>query len=190
MGEAAMPRAGLSTKAVVDIAIEIIDTQGQGALALSSVAARAGVASASLYKHVGSLGELRAMVAARILGEMTEAATSAVIGLSGDAAIAALMWRMRQYALEHPTRYLAVPADPVHDPALAEPANRFLGVFLAVLRSYHLEGSAAIHAVRLLRVTIHGFASIESSGGFGLTEDPAETYEKLIQMYLATLPRQ
>ena len=184
-----MPRAGLSSPAVVDIAIEIIDTQGQEALSLSSVAARAGVAPPSLYKHVGSLADLRAMVAARVLDEMTEAMTSAVIGLSGDAAITTLMRRMRQYAVEHPSRYLAVPADPVHDPALEEPATRFLGVFFAVLRSYDLEGPAAVHAVRLLRVIVHGFTSIESSGGFGLTEKPAETYEALIQMYLATLPR-
>jgi hypothetical protein len=37
-------------------------------------------------------------------------------------------------------------------------------------------------------VIVHGFASIESSGGFGLAEDPSETYEQLIQMYLASLP--
>jgi hypothetical protein len=38
-------------------------------------------------------------------------------------------------------------------------------------------------------VIVHGFVSIESSGGFGMAEDPAETYEQLIQMYLASLPR-
>jgi hypothetical protein len=37
-------------------------------------------------------------------------------------------------------------------------------------------------------VIVHGFVSIESSGGFGLAEDPAETYEQLIQMYLASCP--
>jgi AcrR family transcriptional regulator len=184
-----MPRAGLSAQAVVDIAIEIIDTQGQDALALSSVAARAGVAPPSLYKHVASLAELRALVATRILHEMTDLATSAVIGLAGDAAITALMRCMRAYAVEHPARYLAVPPDPLHDPALAEAATRFLEVSLAILRAYHLEGPAAIHAVRSLRVIIHGFAAIESSGGFGLAEDPAETYEQLIGMFLATLPR-
>jgi AcrR family transcriptional regulator len=184
-----MPRAGLSARAVVDIAVDIIDSQGQDALALSSVASRAGVAPPSLYKHVASLGELRSLVAVRVLEEMTDEAASAVMGRSGDAAIGALMRRMRDYAVAHPARYLAVPPDPLHDPALTEAAERFLGVFLAVLRSYDLQGPAAIHAVRTLRVIIHGFAAIESSGGFGLTEDPAETYEHLIQMYLATLPR-
>ena len=74
-------------------------------------------------------------------------------------------------------------------PALAQPAARFIEVFLAVLRGYGLHGAAAIHATRCLRVIVYGFASIESSGGFGLAEDPAETYEQLIQMYLASLPR-
>jgi AcrR family transcriptional regulator len=185
-----VPRAGLSTRAVVDIAIEIIDADGIDALALSVVATRAGVAPPSLYKHVGSLTELRTLVAARILTEMTEAATAAVMGLSGDAAVTALMRRLRAYGVEHPARYLAVPPDPLHDPALAEPAQRFLHVFLAVLREYRLEGPAAIHAVRSLRVLVHGFAVIESSGGFGMTEDPAETYDHLIDMYLATLHRQ
>ena len=49
-------------------------------------------------------------------------ATTAVLGLSGDAAIAALMRRLRAYGAEHPARYLAVPPDPMHDPALAQPA--------------------------------------------------------------------
>jgi hypothetical protein len=120
---------------------------------------------------------------------MTEVATAAVLGLSGDAAIAALMRRLRAYGTEHPARYLAVPPDPMHVPDLAQPAARLIEVFLAVLRGYGLHDAAAIHATRCLRVIVHGFVSIESSGGFGLPEDSAETYEQLIQMYLASLPR-
>jgi AcrR family transcriptional regulator len=184
----AVPRAGLNTDSVVDVALAIVDEQGPEALSLSVVAARAGVAAPSLYKHVTSLAELRSRVAARVLAEMTEVATTAVLGLSGDAAVAALMRRLRAYGVEYPARYLSVPPDPMHDPALALPAARLVEVFLAVLREYDLHGAAAIHATRCLRVIVHGFASIESSGGFGLAEDPAETYEQLIQMYLASLP--
>src|SRR5690349_5421808 len=108
-----MPRVGLSAPAVVDIAIEIIDTEGPEALALSLVAARAGVATPSLYKHVGGLAELRALVANRILDEMTDVATTAVIGQAGDAAATALMRELRAYVLRHPARYRAVPADPL-----------------------------------------------------------------------------
>ena len=97
------------------------------------------------------------------------------------------MRRLREYTVAHPSRYAAVPADPMHDPALAEAAEKFLRVFLAVLRGYDLSGPAAVHATRCLRVIVYGFAAIESSGGFGLTEDPADTYEQLIDMYLASL---
>ena len=184
-----MPRAGLSRESVVDVALAIVDEHGPEALALAAVAARSGVAAPSLYKHVASLAELRSRVAARVLAEMTEVATTAILGLSGDAAIAALMRRLRAYGVEHPARYRSVPPDPMQDPALAAPAARLIEVFLAVLRGYDLHGPAAIHATRCLRVIIHGFASIESSGGFGLAEDPTQTYEQLIQMYLASLPR-
>jgi AcrR family transcriptional regulator len=184
-----MPRAGLSTDGVVDVALAVVDEQGPEALSLAAVAARAGVAAPSLYKHVASLAELRSRVAARVLGEMTEVATAAVLGLSGDAAIAALMMRLRAYYAEHPARYQAVPPDPMHEAALVEPATRLIDVFLAVLRGYGLDGAAAIHATRCLRVIVHGFVSIESSGGFGMAEDSAETYEQLIQMYLTSLPR-
>jgi AcrR family transcriptional regulator len=185
-----VPRAGLSTDGVVDIALAVVDEQGPEALSLTVVAARAGVAAPSLYKHVASLAELRSRVAARVLAEMTEVATAAVLGLSGDAAITALMRRLRAYWTAHPARYLAVPPDPMHDPALAQPGTRLIEVFLAVLRGYGLDGAAAIHATRRLRVIVYGFVSLESSGGFGMAEDPAETYEQLIQMYLASLPRQ
>jgi AcrR family transcriptional regulator len=182
-----MPRAGLTSDAVVDLALEVIDEQGPNAVSLASIAARAGVATPSLYKHVDSLTELRSRVSARILTEMTAVATDAVVGRSGDDAITALMRRMRQYAVEHPNRYAFVPADPVHDPALVEAATGLLQVFFAVVRGYDLDGSAAVHAIRCLRVIVYGFSSIESSGGFGLAEDQSETYEQLIKLYLAYL---
>jgi AcrR family transcriptional regulator len=184
-----MPRAGLSADTVVDVAIAILDEQGPDALTLSVVATRAGVATPSLYKHVGSLAELRSRVSIRILGEMTSAATAAVLGLSGDDAVVALMWRMRAYAVEHPARYTHVPADPMHTPELAAAATSLIEVFLAVLRAYDLQGSDAIHATRCLRVIVFGFSSIESTGGFGLAEDPSDTYEQLIHMYLDYLHR-
>jgi AcrR family transcriptional regulator len=182
-------RAGLSTAAVVEAALAIVDEHGADALTLAAVAQRTGVAAPSLYKHVGSLAELRTLVGARVLEEMTEQFTRAALGRSGDDAVEALMHAYRAYVLAHPARYATAPADALHDPRTAEAGRRLLELFLAVLRGYGLTDSAAIHTTRCLRAVVHGFASIEASGGFGLPEDLDETYAQLISMTTASLPR-
>ncbi|MEO3816303.1 WHG domain-containing protein [Plantactinospora sp. B24E8] len=184
-----MPRVGLSTAAVVSAALDVIDAQGPDGLTLAAVASRTGVAAPSLYKHVAGLAELRALVGVRVLTEMTERFTAAVIGRSGDDAVAALLRTYREYVREHPARYAALPLDPLHDAGMLEAGKGMMQVFLGMLRGYGLTDSAAIHATRCARSIAHGFASIEANGGFGLAEDRDETYEQLIAMFLASLPR-
>ncbi|NED95691.1 TetR/AcrR family transcriptional regulator [Phytoactinopolyspora alkaliphila] len=184
-----MPRAGLSTAAVVDAALDVVDQQGIEGLTLAAVAGRTGVAPPSLYKHVRSLSELRTLVGERVLNEMADRFIAVVIGYSGDDAVTALMHAYRAYVGEHPRRYAAVPFDPLHSEALVEAGQRVLNVCLAVLRGYGMSDSAAVHATRCLRALAHGFVSIETNGGFGLPEDLDETYDQAIQMFLASLPR-
>lgn len=184
-----MPRAGLSTPAVVEAAMALVDSDGADALTLAAVAQRTGVAAPSLYKHVGSLAELRTLVGVRVTEELAERLGTAVIGRSGDDAVTTLMRAYRDYVKQHPHRYAALPPDPLHHPELAAAGNRLLDVVLAVLRGYGLDGADLVHATRALRSVAHGFASIEASGGFGLPQDVDETYERLIRMYLASLPR-
>jgi AcrR family transcriptional regulator len=181
-----MPRAGLSTAAVVEAALAVVDEHGAGALTLAAVAQRTGVATPSLYKHVAKLGELRTLLGARVLDDMTEHFTRAVLGRSGDDAVIALMHAFRAYVKAHPARYAAAPLDPLHDPALAAAGRKQLEVVFGVLRAYDLESSEAIHVTRCLRAVAHGFASLEAGGGFGLPEDLDHTYEQLIT---AVLPR-
>ena len=147
-----MPRAGLSTSAVVDAAAALLDEQGADSLTLAKVAARTGVAAPSLYKHVDSLAALRGLVSLRILEEVTAAVATAVVGRSGDDAVAALMLAYHRYATEHPNRYALFPQQPRDDPQLVAAAQRLVNIVLAVLRGYGLEGSDAIHATRCLQV--------------------------------------
>jgi AcrR family transcriptional regulator len=181
-----MPRAGLSTGAVVEVALAVVDEHGLDGLTLAAVAQRAGVATPSLYKHVGGLADLRVLIGARVIEDMADRFTHAVLGLSGDGAVTALMHAYRAYVLDHPHRYAAMPLDPLHDPALAAAGGKLLEVVLAALRGYGLDGPAAIHVTRCLRAVAHGFASLEAGGGFGLPEDLDTTYDQLIA---AVLPR-
>lgn len=180
-----MPRAGLSPEAVVDLALRILDEEGPAALTLNAVAARAGVAPPSLYKHVRGLPELRVLVSLRVLDEMTARGARAVLGRSGDEAVYALMRAYRAYIVEHPGRYAALIQEP--HPALAEAGRRLLEVIYAALRAYGLTGSAAVHAARCLRSAAHGFAVLEAAGGFGLPEDLDTSYDLLIRMIITGL---
>jgi AcrR family transcriptional regulator len=167
---------------VTQAALELIDQHGTDALTLARVAEHTGVAAPSLYKHVRSLAELRDRVAIRVVGELSERLTEAVVGRGGDQALRAAMWAYRHYVIEHPNRYAAFPQVPPSDPELAAALGRLLDVVLAVLRGYGLDGPAAIHAARCFRATAHGFASLQAAGAFRLPEDLDTTYDHLIGM--------
>jgi AcrR family transcriptional regulator len=186
---AVLPRAGLSTAAVVEAALAVVDEGGDAALTLAAVAQRTGVATPSLYKHVAGLGELRSLLGARVIEDMTECFTRAVLGRSGDDAVVALMHAYRTYVNEHPSRYAVAPLDPLHDPALAVVGRKLLDVVWGALRSYGLSPADAVHAARALRAVAHGFASLEVGGGFGLPEDLDQSYDRLIVAVLSGIPR-
>ena len=182
-----MPRAGLNTDAVVDVALALVDEKGLDALSLAAVADRAGVAAPSLYKHVGSLADLRDLMALKVIRQVTGLLRSQVMGRSADDAVEALMRAYRAYVLANPGRYAVVPLDPLHHHGMAEAAQEFLDVFIAVMRGYGLDDTATTHAIRRLRAAIHGFVDLEIGGGFGLPEDIGTTYDQVIDMVLRSL---
>ncbi|AUG79017.1 TetR family transcriptional regulator [Kitasatospora sp. MMS16-BH015] len=178
-----MPRAGLTPQAVVDHAIDLVDVQGAEALTLAAVAAKAGVATPSLYKHVpGGLPELRRLVAVRVTTELATALGEAVLGRSRDVAVAALLDAYLDYAERHPYRYGALPQAPQDDAELREAAARLVGVIIAVLRGYGLAGEEAVHAARTVRSVAHGFAALTAGGAFQLAADLAVTRERLTRV--------
>jgi AcrR family transcriptional regulator len=185
-----MPRVGLSPEAVVDAAVAVIDADGPEALSLAAVASMTGVATPSLYKHVASLDALRGLVQLRVLTELGDVLAEAVLGRSTDDALRALMNAYRDYAIAYPHRYAALPQQPRRESELVAAAgNRAVGVILAVLRGYGLEGSAAIHTTRCVRAALHGFASLEISGGFQLAEDLNESYALLVDAVVTGIRR-
>lgn len=179
-----MPRrAGLNPQKVVELAMSVVDSEGLDGLTLARVAEAAGVATPSLYKHVAGLPDLRERVGRVVLTGLTERAREAVIGVSGDDAVRALMDAYRAYLVEFPNRAALL----VSPPPSTDPREDLLAVVLAVLRGYRLEGSEAIHAARILRSSVHGFASLEAAGGFGLREDLDESFRRLAGMVVAGL---
>lgn len=75
---------------------------------------------------------------------------------------------MRVYVQDHPGRYAAGnaarPTGP--DDPLIPAVDRLLASWAAMLRGYRLDPSQEIHALRMLRSILPGFATIELAGGF------------------------
>jgi AcrR family transcriptional regulator len=177
-----MPRAGLSTAAVVAAAAEIADAEGLDRLTLARVAAAAGVRTPSLYNHVESLDDVRRRVALLALADLADALRDAAVGRAGDDALAAMADAYRAYARRHPGRYAATQRAPAEgDEEMRAAAKGAVDVVLAILRGYGLEGDDAIHAARGVRSALHGFVALEAGGGFGIPVDLDESYARMVR---------
>jgi AcrR family transcriptional regulator len=184
-----MPRAGLDTDAVVAAAARLADAEGFESLTLARIAAELGVRSPSLYAHVDGLDDVRRRLGARGAAELADALSRAIEGRAGFDALHAVAHAYREYARSHPGSYAASQRSrDLQDDPDADAANRAaVRVALAALRGYELEGADAVHAVRMLRVALHGFATLETEGGFAMALSPDETFEQLIELVDAGL---
>ncbi len=181
----------LHREMVIYEAARLADAEGVDALTLNRLAARLGIRPPSLYNHVdGMPGLLRELALLNI--RMLEARLKdAAVGRSGADAIRALAQAYREYIKEHPGVYLAgLRAQRLHPPIDAElrqGEERVVGVVLAVLAPFGLSGEDALHAVRGLRSLVHGFATLEIAGGFGLPLDCDESFRRLVNLLIAGL---
>jgi AcrR family transcriptional regulator len=173
---------------VIDLAVRIVDDAGLDGLSLAAVAAEAGVAVPSLYKHIGSVGDLRRAVAVVALRELTRRAAAATVGRSGDAALRALGHALRAFATEHPGLYAATQVapdarEPASEQALA--AADAVEVVGAVLRGFGVPEPLLVPAVRTVRSALHGFVDLAAHGGFGLPDDLDSSFEVLLDVLVA-----
>ncbi|WP_284756970.1 WHG domain-containing protein [Curtobacterium flaccumfaciens pv. flaccumfaciens] len=168
-----MPRAGLDPATVTEAAATLADEIGLAQLSMSVVADRLGVKAPSLYKHVDGLGDLTRRIAILGANELGDALRDAMQGRSGRSALEAAVQTVRRSVQEHPARYqAAVGVRPTGaDDPLAVALGRTLASFAAALRDYPLDPADEVHALRVLRSVLHGFATIEASGGFQMDTD-------------------
>lgn len=185
-----MARAGLDTDAVVAAAERNADAEGLESLTLAGLAAELGVRPPSLYAHVDGLDDLKRRIAVRGTRELTSRLQAAAAGRAGADALRTVAHAYRGYALEHPGAYAALQRAPAPGDVEAETAAaEVVGVVVAVLRGYDIEGDDAVHAVRIVRSALHGFVALETGGGFALPLDLDESFERLLDVLDAGLRR-
>jgi AcrR family transcriptional regulator len=176
-----MPRTGLDTDAVVTAAAALADAEGLEAVTLARLASQLGVRPPSLYVHVDGLAGLRRRLAARGVRELAALLRFAAAGRSGKDALAAVANAYRRFAREHSGTYAATQNTANLDDADASAAAaELLATVLAVLRGYGLDDDRAVHATRVVRSALHGFATLEADDGFGLPLDLDASFDLLV----------
>ncbi len=177
-----MPREGLSPEIVTEAAAGIVDAHGVAALTLARLAARLGVAAPSLYKHIAGQDDLILRVSTLSLRRLNNELTTATIGRSGREALLSLAHAYRRFAIEHSGLYTLTqgPLRPDSDAQQTE-ALHALKIFDAVIRSYGVPDDLSVHATRVVRASLHGFADIEARGGFQLPQSVDESFEFTVE---------
>lgn len=187
------PRVGLSRASVVEAAADLADEVGLEGVTLARLASRLGVRTPSLYNHIDGLDDLRRELALAGTRELGERLGRAAVGKSGEAAVVALAGAYRAFVAERPGLYAAtVRSFRLSDPADEErrmAEGEVLGVVLDALSGYGLRGDDAVHAARGLRSVVHGFATLEAAGGFGMALDADESFRRLVAAFVEGLKK-
>lgn len=184
-----MPRRpGLDRAAVGRAAAVMADERGLMGLSLADLAAQLGVRPPSLYNHIPSMAALQRDLAVLGVRELGARLARAAVGKAGDGAVIALADAYRAFVRERPGLYAATQQAPASDDEewRAE-AGEVVAIVGATLAEYGLQGDDAIHAIRALRSLLHGFATLEAQGGFGIPLDLDVSFRRLLDIFIAGL---
>lgn len=184
-------RARLDKATVVQTAADLVNREGAAALSLQRLATELGIQTPSLYNHVDGLPGLQQALAVLNAQALADCLSDAAIGKAGADALRSMAQAYRGYIKAAPGLYMVTlrssGTQPTVDPELEQAEARALRVVLAVMASLGLAGADAVHAARALRSVIHGFATLEIAGGFGLPLDCDESFRRLLNLLVQGL---
>lgn len=182
----------LTHKRVIETAARLVNQAGDvSQITLTNLAAELNIRVPSLYNHVKGLDGLQRDLTIWGLQEFLAVMRQVVLGKVGREALLAIAHSYRTFAQNQPGIYpLVLKAPPSDDTELTALSNELLMILQLVFASYNLEGEAALHAIRGFRSVLHGFVSLETSGGFELPLDRNESFDRLLQIYLDGLAQE
>ena len=171
--------ARTSIEEIVGAARDILDSDGQTGLTMQAVAARVGVRSPSLYKHVRSRDDLVGLVATSVARELAARLDGAVAGTAADAReqLIELSHRLRRYAHAQPEQYRLLFA-PASEAGRATPEALAASVAPLIDITTRLAGpERALEAARTATAWATGFIAMEFAGAFQLGGDVDDAYD-------------
>lgn len=179
-------KRGIELEHVVRAASALADAEGLDAVTLARVAAQLDVRSPSLYSHVDGLAGLRRALALDSARRLGVAMTEASAGREGVDALRAIASAYRAFATRHPGAYATILTTPAEADD-AEVYNVFaaqLPPIVAALEAVGVDEGETIPVIRGFRSALHGFVSLEASGGFGLPGDLDHAFALMVDLLI------
>ena len=177
-------RMRVTKTSVIEAAVQLLNSEGTDALTLNRLAAELGIRPPSLYNHIDGLPGLHKELSILNARQLADRLSEAAIGKGGPDLFMDVAQAFRSYVKENPGLYLstlrASGTQAAPDPALMHEEERALKIGLAVMASLGLQGEDGVHAVRAFRSMVHGFATLEIAGGFGMPQDCDESFRRMV----------
>lgn len=176
----------LSRQAVTDIALQVADAHGLGAVTLANIATEAGCKAPSLYNHVDGLDDLLDELCLAATNDFANQLRDSVIARVGRDAVRSYAHAWRSYVLSTPGRYQATLRPMPHriDAHLSATAGMTIPAG-HILSTLGIPDELLDDAGRALRCSLHGFSHLELANSIGPAPD--KSFETLIDLIIAGL---
>lgn len=184
-------RRRLNKKRVLQTAAQLAEESGGvGELTLTALANALGVQTPSLYNHIDGLEGLREELTLLAGRTLLQEVRQAAYGRTGVEALRSMGHAYRAFAHNHPALYpLTTEAPDPEETERVALAQEWLQMLLLTMASLGLHDDEALHAIRTYRALLHGFVSLEASGGFKMDLDRDQSFEMMLAAFLETVAR-
>jgi AcrR family transcriptional regulator len=185
------PKLALDKNTIMLVAAELSNEHGSENISLAMLAKKLNIKPPSLYNHFEGLPGIKRELAIFSLEKLHNSLVKEAEDKSqGGEAVMALSKAYLTFARRNPGLYeFALSAPDSADELVQEAGKKIVELVLSAIQPYELSEKGAIHAVRGLRSLMHGFASLEQKGGFGMPLDVDESYQLAVTAFITGLKK-
>jgi AcrR family transcriptional regulator len=173
---------------VIAAAVKLANKKGYRELTLGNLARQLDIKPPSLYKHVASLDDLQDALGIIAAEALTTELAPAMEIQNPQQALRAACDIYRGFAHKKPGLYASLqPAMARRSAPFQVAATELLKTIFVLVSALGVKKDNLVHAVRALRALLHGFAELESIGGFGMPEDIEASFRYQVEVYIRGL---
>lgn len=185
-----MGRKGTNRNEIVDNAIVVMDKTGLSKFQLSDVAKYMNIKTPSLYNHFDGMQDLLRSIQIRANEMLFDYMVENAKGLKGKEAFKALCHSYRNFFLKHKGVYetLTRPMDTT-DKELVGATFKLVGPITQIFKNISMDDDYGVHVMRVIRCSLHGFASLEAQGNMVLDTSADGSFDLLLEILLTSLSK-